>query len=284
MFWNKKTVKKNETLPGMFRLELLFKDNIELDFINIINKIEKQTGKIDIVSNTTEMIGIAFTEYTMDWGEGKRIPIQMLFLNAEDNFEISKYQDDIQQSWDWSEAKEVLPKCQKRIVITDFMARGLDNPKKIELFNKVISVFITETHCDALYMPLSKCFRNPKTFIEYKNHGGVNYGYFNIRLFNIQNSDGDMIMDSIGLFDFVLPDIQCHFHKLNPSEVATALYNITNYIMENGDIIKDGNTVQGINENDKWYCQHETSLLEPKRIVIDINPGTEYAAGNRKKS
>ena len=122
MFWNKKTVKKNETIPGMFRLEFLYIDNIELDFINIINKIEKQTGKIDIVSNTTEMIGIAFTEYTMDWGEGKRMPIQMLFLNAEDNFEFSKYQDDIQQSWDWSEANEVLPKCQKRIVITDFMA------------------------------------------------------------------------------------------------------------------------------------------------------------------
>jgi hypothetical protein len=80
----------------------------------------------------------------------------------------------------------------------------------------------------------------------------------------------------------MLPDVQCHFHNLNPSEVAKALYNICNYILENGDVIQDGNTVQGINLSDKWYCQHATSILEPKRVIIDINPGKDYAAGNRR--
>jgi len=284
MLWNKKKDKKDKSIPGMFRIELLYKNDFELDLIDIIKKIEPLTGQIDIVSNTQEMIGVAFTEYTMDWGEGKHIPIQMLFINAEDKFEYSKYQNEVKQSWDWSDINTILPCCSKRLVITDFMARGLENQRKIDLFNKVISVFIEETRCDALYMPLSMCFRNPKVFIDYKNNGGVNYGFFNIRFYTIENTNGEMIMDSIGLYDFMLPDVQCHFRKLNPPEVAKALYNIANYIMENGDIIENGNTVQGISENDKWYCQHENSILEPKRIVIDINPGKEYAAGKRKES
>jgi hypothetical protein len=228
------------------------------------------------------MIGVAFTECKIDWGDGQYLPVQMLFLNVEEFFDISKSQDDIQQSWDWPEKIDVLSNCKKKLVVTDFMARGLDSKKKIELFNKVICVFIEETNCDALYMPLSKCFRNPKTFLEYKFHDGINYGFFNIRFFNIQNTNDDMIMDSIGLYDFMLPDVQCHFHNLNPSEVAKALYNICNYILENGDVIQDGNTVQGINLSDKWYCQHATSILEPKRVIIDINPGKDYAAGNRR--
>jgi len=31
----------------------------------------------------------------------------------------------------------------------------------------------------------------------------------------------------------------------------------------------------------RWKCQREVSLLSPKREVIDINPGPEFAAGNR---
>jgi len=90
------------------------------------------------------------------------------------------------------------------------------------------------------------------------------------------------LMDTIGLAALGLPDLQCHFRNLDVQAVAGMLYNTGLYIFENGDVIEDGHTVAGINPNDKWLCQHEDSLLEPERVVLDVNPGYPFAAGNRR--
>jgi hypothetical protein len=39
--------------------------------------------------------------------------------------------------------------------------------------------------------------------------------------------------------------------------------------------------VAGIQPGSKWRCQFENSLLEPKRELLDLNPGEPYAAGKR---
>ena len=59
------------------------------------------------------------------------------------------------------------------------------------------------------------------------------------------------------------------------------LYNSAIYVFEHGDIIEDGHTIQGIGADDRWKCRHESSLLPRERVVIDINPGPPYAAGDR---
>ncbi len=60
------------------------------------------------------------------------------------------------------------------------------------------------------------------------------------------------------------------------------LYNAAYYLFEHGDVIDDGDTIQGIPTDQRWTCQHELALAEPEREVIDINPGPPYAAGNRQ--
>jgi hypothetical protein len=55
-------------------------------------------------------------------------------------------------------------------------------------------------------------------------------------------------------------------------------------LYESGDVIKDNHTVAGVGPDSKWICQHEQSLAKPERVVLDLNPGSPYAAGNRKKS
>jgi hypothetical protein len=39
--------------------------------------------------------------------------------------------------------------------------------------------------------------------------------------------------------------------------------------------------VAGIPPEVKWRCQFEEALFEPKRHVLDINPGPPNAAGKR---
>ncbi len=89
-------------------------------------------------------------------------------------------------------------------------------------------------------------------------------------------------MDTRGLEEIGLHDLQCHFRGLNPNEISRVLYNTGVYIFENGAVIESGQTVMGIEPDSRWKCQFEDSLLEPTRELLDINPGSPFAAGGRE--
>jgi hypothetical protein len=92
-----------------------------------------------------------------------------------------------------------------------------------------------------------------------------------------------MVMDSLGLAALGLPDLQCHFRGLDCNAIAGLLHNLGIYLFENGDVIEDGHTIDGIAANQRWRCQHEMSLIGPERAVLDIDPGQPFAAGNRNR-
>ena len=108
------------------------------------------------------------------------------------------------------------------------------------------------------------------------------YGFVNVRFYNLEGTDGDRVMDTLGLGALGLTDLQLHYRELAPGEVAAELYNIAVYLLENGDVIEDGHTVQGFTPEDRWRCRHEMSLMPPRRPVLDINPGPPFAAGDRE--
>ena len=95
-----------------------------------------------------------------------------------------------------------------------------------------------------------------------------------------------MIVDTLGLYAVGLPDIQYHFHGLDPNKVVNHAYTVASYIFENDAPIKSGETIDGISEigidrGVRWKCQYEMGLIQPSREVMDICPG-EYASGTRE--
>ena len=105
-------------------------------------------------------------------------------------------------------------------------------------------------------------------------------GGVNVRLFNIAESS-EKIVDTTGLTAIGLCDLQCHFHDLDIDFIIRYMFNFTSYLYAQGeDIIKDGDTMDGRNAQERWRCQHEDVLVSPSRVVIDVNPG-EFGAGKR---
>ena len=106
----------------------------------------------------------------------------------------------------------------------------------------------------------------------------------NVRFFNIEGTE-DMLIDTVGMSTLLLPDLQYHFHGMDPNWVVNHAYNVASYILEHDNPIQDGETIDGVADGQmcreiQWKCQYEDALIQPPRGVLDINMG-KYASGGR---
>lgn len=99
-----------------------------------------------------------------------------------------------------------------------------------------------------------------------------------VRLFHVEESDGDeRVVDTLGLAPLGLPDVQCHFAGLDAAAVAALVDETARYLYVEGDVIEDGDTVEGI-DGTPWACRHEAALVDPPRDVLDLAPPPAHAA------
>jgi hypothetical protein len=93
-----------------------------------------------------------------------------------------------------------------------------------------------------------------------------------VRLFHVERAQPDeRVMDTRGLAELGLPDVQCHFAGLDVAAVAALLDETARYLYAEGDVIADGDTVPGI-DGAPWTCRRELALVDPARDVIDLAP------------
>ena len=96
----------------------------------------------------------------------------------------------------------------------------------------------------------------------------------NVRQFKGDEKGSETLMDTLGLAALGLVDVQCYFRDLDPDRVAPWLFGVAGYLFMQGDVIKDGHTIQGLNAGDRWRCTYREPLVGPERVVIDIEPGS----------
>lgn len=94
------------------------------------------------------------------------------------------------------------------------------------------------------------------------------YYAVNVRLFNIQDSD-DMIVDTVGMSTLFLPDLQYHFHDMDPNAVVNHAYNVLNYIFDNDNPIKSNDHIDGIrngkiSQDVQWNVQYKNSYFNER--------------------
>lgn len=193
------------------------------------------------------------------------------------------YTGAIRQSWTCDDAEERIAASTAVRLVTEMMATSFDTKVRLELFHGMLQAIVELTEPIAILFVHSEQIVAPEHYLESCSEPPIErLGALNTRFYTIENTDtGDMIMDTRGLEEVGLHDLQCHFRGLDPNDVSRVLYNSAIYIFENGPVIESGQTITGIEDNSMWLCQFEESLLEPARMVLDLNPGSPYAAGER---
>jgi hypothetical protein len=207
---------------------------------------------------------------------------QTALWRADQPVNLEALQSLFEQSWRCREAAELLAPSRHTLLVTELMAQQLPPPERLRLFHGVLQAVVEQTQPLALVCRHSQQVVRTADYLDAVGDEPVlRPGTLNVRFFNIAETDGDMLMDTRGMAELDLPDLQCHFRGLDPNGLSRVLFNTAIYLVEQGPVIESGHTIQGIEPGSKWICQQEDALIGPERTVLDLNPGPPYAAGDR---
>ena len=286
----KQDLTDNSVRPGgLFFVELLMPELCDMpDRDTMVDVFTKHLGSVDCFSYGTESAGFAPQNYKVHYEDNDAdISPTLMVTNCEkidkpvlDDFERS-------QVWDCPNVDELLDECQYRVFATDMLASGLEPKARADMLVKYVDALLElYPSCKAVVFGPSRKFLSRETIENHPDKNVTRFIYYavNVRYFSIQGTD-DMMVDTLGMSTLFYPDLQYHFHGMNPDEIVNHAYSVLYYIFEHDNPIDDGQTIAGLENGDmnpdiKWKVQYEDSLIQPVRTVIDINMG-EYASGTR---
>lgn len=275
--------------PGyVFIMTLFMKEKCPMpDKEKMTAVLQKHLGDVDCSTYSENAAGFAANNYKVEFEQGA-IPVQLMVTGCSERPKKPLDELTVSQMWDCQEDRErILSECQYQVIATDMMAAGLNyRERAVMLMDYLEALIELYPTCEAVYF-----FTSGKMFTaeRIRNHNiprDRRFLYFavNVRFFNIQGTE-DKMVDTLGMSTLFLPDLQYHFHGMNPDWVVNHAYNMLSYIYDNENPIKDNDSIDGIEDGNMsrdimWKCHYEDALIQPARGVIDIYMN-EYAAGNR---
>ncbi len=276
--------------PGMvFIVHLLMDEICDMpDKQNMQNVMNKHLGETDCFCHDRKVAGFAPKKYTIHFEkENKDIPPQLMITECVKIEQPVMDEISASQLWDCRNGQEILKNCKYQVIATDLLAGGLYYKDRAEMLVEYIEALVElYPSCKAVIFETSKKMFTRDSILNCSVPKEKRFIYYavNVRFFNIQGTE-DMLVDTIGMSTLFMPDLQYHFHGMNPDAVVNHAYNLLSYIYENENPIKSNDHIDGIDgdtisTNVQWNLQYENSLIQPVREVIDINMG-EYASGSR---
>lgn len=270
----KKKEQRLENYPQMLNAQLLFSEKPNLNKPEIIGELSKYFSQVDNPSDDNGF-SFFFPEFKCEIS-GTIIPGQCAIIVPEDdNSSIKIPEEAFQQNWHWKNANESAKVCKYSIWVSDLLTRTLDYKQRVDLFIKFLLAVTKATKPQVIYSYSAKKLIEPVQFVKRWDGGSeeILTGLVNVRLFRItDNETADILMDTVGLSYLGLPDFQLLLKSVNEKKIAQLLWNYAYYIFERGDIIENGQTLEGIETNSKWKCERQMALLQPERVVISVRP------------
>ena len=274
---------------GPLLINLLFKEPVELpDTQRVADVCRKHFGNVECREGDDKSVFITALDHMVEFEDGKA-PVQFLMTSCMD-FD-GKTVDDFTRSqmWDCQESRDrILEECRYSMLATDFLALGLPSLERANLEMDYLEALAELfPSCEAFFFNDSGKLFEAEEIRSNQIEGADRFIRYavNVRFFTIQGSD-DMLVDTLGMGTLCLPDLQYHFHDIDPNWIVYHAYNVASYLLSSGNEIESGETIDGIKDGEmdqgiQWKCRYEDALIQPNRPVLDINTG-KHASGKRK--
>jgi hypothetical protein len=265
-----------ENFPEMLTVKLLFQKKPILNVVDILNELRLYFDEVEnnINLDTIEALVFSFPNIRVDLLDANGPAQCAVFVPKNDPPKIDIDETALQQNWHWSEANEVAKKCSYELLITDLLTRTLDYKRRLAMYMNFLVALIKITRPDVIYSVCGQKLINPEQLL--KNWEDEDRPILdclcNVRLYNITGSKPGLLMDTVGLNAIGLPDFQIRFSNFESNEIANLLWNYAYYIYDRGDIIENGNTMEGIEKGSRWRCQRTISPIQPERMIVNVMP------------
>lgn len=192
------------------------------------------------------------------------------------------------QSWQLPEREAAFDGCRYVVTVGEVVVGDGPAAERLQRIQQAAVAALEIVHGEAIHWVASQQIVPPGLLIGEVEAWGLlclEAGAINVRLFGVDGDaqgDGRLVMDTLGLGAFGLPDLQIDYRWLEPAAVAATLFAAARYLFKQGDVIADGHSIEGCLPGSTWTARRERSIAEPYREVIDLDPGAPYSSGGRE--
>ena len=247
---------KSASTGAVFIIHLLMEEPCPMpDKDLVLSAMNKHLGDIDCYSYDDSSAGFVAKRYSVHYEkDNKDVPPFLMFSAATEVTKPVMDEMEMSQTWDCPEADELLSICKYQVFASDMLAAGLHYQERAELIVDYVDALLEIfPSCKAVVFETSK------------------------KMYTI--------VDTVGMGTLFMPDLQYHFHGMDPNWVVNHAYNVLSYMFARENPIKSGDHIDGIKDGKmsrdvQWNVRYEGSLIQPMREVIDFNMN-EYASGTR---
>ena len=189
-----------------------------------------------------------------------------------------------QQCWAWEPGKTISERHTAFIRIRSSYTFGAEEDDSImpddyepvpelEFVTKLASALLDVAGALCYFNPNGELLRDQDGLRETLNYGWANAlppldAWSNVRMF-IVNAQWSL-MDTVGNGQLDIPDAEACFHSdsYDFNQVDNFLRNISLYVLNNGEVINDGDTMDGPGDI-RWQAhQFESGMCDPPRRVL----------------
>ncbi|MCB9615169.1 MAG: DUF4261 domain-containing protein [Sandaracinus sp.] len=92
--------------------------------------------------------------------------------------------------------------------------------------------------------------------------------FTHVRMMNVGEAPGWSLMDTVGADQVFLPDQEAVFAQdVDPNEIAAFLMDVVFYLLEQGEVVKDGDTIEGPGGVWRARLRDEALVAPPRRTM-----------------
>jgi hypothetical protein len=252
-------------------VKVLYEHAPQLDAEAIAARVRQTLPKTVVVAYEPGVL-LAHEDFPIAVEQGTKAILTM--IGAPDADERGDF--DLTQSWSFRDAADAVGTATATLLVAEMLGAGGPPQHRVRAFKAALEAVAELTRPLAIWSPAAQEMLAPNDLTRHALAGLVN-----VRLFQVEDEQDEMLMDTLGLHTLGLPDFQMHFRGLDETVIATRLTTLAIHVFEHPeDRIETGHTVSGPN-GERWRVQFEQALAGPNRIVLDIDPGPPHAAGER---
>lgn len=239
----------------------------------LVERISERLGKTTFVKEGSDTVILSLEEFPLSDGwDGNA---QIVVTSMDTGPSQSKFNRYLAQTWHWPEAADLSGNIHYQVTLSCRIGLGLPYKERLVLFQLALYSLVAYTRPIGIQWHASEQLIDPLEYLDNvpgEDDYDLLYGPLNVRMFSIKDTSDDTVMDTIGLAALGIVDIQCCFYGYDKEAMADLLYHYGNHVFWYGDVLNEGERIEGIETGDKWEVRHELSQLEPRRPVLNIGP------------